>query len=187
MGYVPRFKEQYEKEILPALMERFGYTNVWQVPRLVKCCVNMGVEGAKTDQETLEKAVKELAKILGQRPNITRAKKSIANFGIRQGMAIGCRATLRGQRMWEFVDILFSATLPRIRDFRGLSRDAYDGRGNYSIGLTDLLIFPQLNYDEIEKTRGMDITLVTTAKTDEEAAALLEMLGLPTKKADAKQ
>lgn len=185
MSYVPRLKDRFEKEFIPALMERFGYTNVWQVPRLVKVCVNMGVEGAKTDHDTLEKAVKELSLIIAQRPNITRAKKSIANFGIRQGMAIGCRATLRGQRAWEFIDLLFSSTLPRIRDFRGLSPNSYDGRGNYSIGLTDLLIFPQLNYDDVEKTRGMDITIVTTAKTDEEAAALLEMLGLPTKKAEA--
>lgn len=174
-----RLKDRYEKEILPALMERFGFTNVWQAPRLEKLSINMGVGKAKEGTETLDAAVRELTTIAGQKVVITRAKKSISAFGIRMGMPIGCRVTLRGERMWEFTDRLFSIALPRIRDFRGLSRNAFDGRGNYSFGLDDQLIFPELGYDDIERQRGMEITFVTTARTDEEARALLELLGLP--------
>jgi large subunit ribosomal protein L5 len=174
-----RLKDRYEKEILPALMERFGFTNVWQAPRLEKVSINMGVGKAKEGTETLDAAVRELTTIAGQKVVITRAKKSISAFGIRMGMPIGCRVTLRGERMWEFTDRLFSIALPRIRDFRGLSRNAFDGRGNYSFGLDDQLIFPELGYDDIERQRGMEITFVTTARTDEEARALLELLGLP--------
>ncbi len=174
-----RLKERYEKEILPALMERFGFTNVWQAPRLEKLSINMGVGKAKEGTETLDAAVKELTVIAGQKVVITKAKKSISAFGIRMGMPIGCRVTLRGQRMWEFTDRLFSIALPRIRDFRGLSPNSFDGRGNYSFGLDDQLIFPELGYDDIERQRGMEITFVTTARTDEEARALLELLGLP--------
>jgi len=174
-----RMKDRYASEILPALMERFGYTNIWQAPRLEKISVNMGVGAARENTDTLDAAVKELTTIVGQKVVITRAKKSIANFNIRKAMPIGCRVTLRGDRMWEFADRLLSIALPRIRDFRGVSRNAFDGRGNYSFGLEDQLIFPELGYDDIERQRGMEITFVTTAKTDEEARALLEMLGMP--------
>ncbi len=177
--YVPRLRLKYEQEVRPALMERFGYKNIWQVPRLVKVCVNMGVGRAKEDYQTLENAIKEVSLILGQRPVVTRAKKSISAFGVRKGMPVGLRATVRGARMWEFLDKLFNLALPRIRDFRGLPRDAFDGRGNYTIGITDHLIFPELSYDDVERQRGMDITIVTTAETDEEAMALLEELGMP--------
>lgn len=176
---MPRLKDRYEEEFLPALMERFGFTNIWQAPRLEKISVNMGVGKAKEGTETLDAAVRELTTIAGQKAVITRAKKSISAFGIRQGMPIGCRVTLRGDRMWEFTDRLFSIALPRIRDFRGLSRNAFDGRGNYTFGLDDQLVFPELNYDEIERQRGLEITFVTTARTDEEARALLELFGLP--------
>lgn len=181
MAVKSRLQTRYQEEILPQLMERFSYKNVWQAPRLVKICVNMGVGDAPKESDTLDKAVRELAKILGQRPSITRAKKSVAAFHIRQGMPIGCRATLRGAMMWEFMDRLVSLALPRIRDFRGLNADSFDGRGNYSMGLTDHLIFPELGYDDVEKTRGMDITMVTTAKSDEESEALLRALGMPLK------
>lgn len=176
---MPRLKDRFEEEILPALMERFGYKNIWQAPRLEKMSVNMGVSAARENTDVLDAAVRELTTIVGQKVVITRAKKSISAFSIRQGMPIGCRVTLRGERMWEFTDRLFSISLPRIRDFRGLSRNAFDGRGNYTFGLDDQLIFPELGYDDIERQRGMEITFVTTARTDEEAQALLELLGLP--------
>ena len=179
MAYTPRLKERYSEQIVPSLMEQFGYNNIFEVPQLVKVSVNMGVGEATGNFDTLENAVEELAKIIGQRPCITRAKRSIAAFSVRQGNPIGCRATLRGARMWEFVDRLFNATLPRIRDFRGLPRSSFDGRGNYTIGINDHLIFPELGYDDVEKIRGLSITIVTTARSDEEAAALLEALGLP--------
>jgi large subunit ribosomal protein L5 len=175
----PRLKGRYESEIRPTLMKQFGYKNLWQVPRLVKVSVNMGVSDAKEDIKNLEQVIRELATIIGQRAAITRAKKSIAAFGLRAGMPVGCKATLRGDRMYEFVDRLFNVCLPRIRDFRGLSPHAFDGRGSYTIGIKDHLIFPELGYDDVAKTRGMDITIVTTAKTDEEAAALLREMGLP--------
>ena len=185
--YVPRLKELYEKEVRPALMKRFGYKNIWQVPRIVKVCINMGVGEAKQDYQTLENAIREVSLIIGQRPCITRAKKSVSAFGIRKGMPIGLKATLRGDRAWDFLDKLFNIALPRIRDFRGLPRDAFDGRGNYTIGITDHLIFPELGYDDVEKQRGMDITIVTTAETDEEAMALLEMLGMPLERTETQQ
>jgi len=175
----PRLKTQFEDEIMPALMERFGYTNVWQVPRLRKISLNMTVDDAATNIESLDAARRELALIAGQAPSVTRARRSIANFGIREGQPIGLRVTLRGRRMWEYIDRLFNVSLPRIRDFRGLSPDAFDGRGNYSLGITDELIFPELNYDDVERSKGLDITIVTTANTDEEARELLVALGLP--------
>ena len=176
---IPRFKERYRAEIVPALMERFGYTNVHQVPRLEKIALNMGVGAATQDAKLLENAVTDMSIISGQKPAITRAKKSIAGFKVRQGMPIGCRVTLRGDRMWEFADRLLSTALPRIRDFRGVSTTSFDGRGNYSLGVTEQLIFPEIDYDKVDKIRGMDITFVTTAKTDEECRALLEELGFP--------
>ncbi len=175
----PRLKARFEAEILPALMERFGYSNVWQVPRLRKVTLNMTVKDAATDIDALDAARRELALIAGQAPAITRARRSIANFGIRAGQPIGLRVTLRGNRMWEFVDRLFNVALPRIRDFRGLSPDAFDGRGNYSLGISDELIFPELSYDDVATSKGLDITIVTTADTDEEARELLVALGLP--------
>ena len=176
---VPRLKGRFESEIRPTLMKQFGYTNIWEVPRLVKVSVNMGVSDGKEDIKNLEQAIRELARVIGQQAAITRSKKSVAAFGLRTGQPIGCKATLRGDRMYEFVDRLFNVCLPRIRDFRGLSPHAFDGRGSYTIGIKDHLIFPELGYDDVAKTRGMDITIVTTAKTDEEAAALLREMGLP--------
>lgn len=178
----PRLKERYRTEVMPALMERFGYGNVHEVPRLEKIVVNMGVGGATQDAKLLEAAVADLTIITGQKPAITRAKKSIASFKLRQGMAIGCKVTLRGDRMWEFYDRLLSTALPRIRDFRGVSAKAFDGRGNYSLGVTEQLIFPEVDYDKVDKVRGMDITFVTSAKTDEECRVLLEQFGFPFKK-----
>lgn len=180
---MPRLKDRYESEILPALMERFGFKNVWEAPRLEKIAVNMGVGQAKENTDTLDAAVRELTTIVGQKAVITRAKKSVSAFSIRKDMPIGCRVTLRGERMWEFMDRVLSIALPRIRDFRGVSRNAFDGRGNYSFGLDDQLIFPELGYDDIERQRGMSITIVTTAKNDEEARALLELMGMPFVKA----
>ncbi|MEA3402236.1 MAG: 50S ribosomal protein L5 [Armatimonadota bacterium] len=175
----PRLKVRFEEEILPALMERFSYTNVLEVPRLRKVCVNMSVPEADTDIEKLDAARQELALIVGQAPAVTRARRSISNFGIRKGQPIGLRVTLRGARMWEFVDRLLNVALPRIRDFRGLSPDAFDGRGNYSLGIGDELVFPELSYDDVETSKGIDITIVTTAESDEEARELLTALGLP--------
>ena len=175
----PRLKQRFDDEVLPALMERFGFKNVFQVPRLRKVSLNMSVPEAQANIAALDAARRELGQICGQAPSITRAKKSIANFNIREGQPIGCRVTLRGDRMWEFVDRLFNVALPRIRDFRGLSADAFDGRGNYSIGIQDELIFPELNYDDVETSRGMDVVIVTTAENDDEGKALLTMLGLP--------
>jgi large subunit ribosomal protein L5 len=178
----PRLKERYRNEIVPALMERFGYGNVHQVPRLEKVVLNMGVGGATQDAKLLENAINDLTIISGQKPAITRAKKSIAAFKLRQGMAIGCKVTLRGDRMWEFTDRLLATALPRIRDFRGVSATAFDGRGNYSLGVNEQLIFPELDYDMFDKIRGIDITFVTTAKTDEECRALLDEFGFPFKR-----
>jgi len=175
----PRLKALYEDEIIGVLMERFGYTNIWQAPRLRKVSVNMSVSEGSSDIDALEAATRELSLITGQWPAVTRAKHSIAAFGIREGQPIGCRVTLRGDRMYEFVDRLFNVALARIRDFRGLSPDSFDGRGNYTIGIDDELIFPELKYDDVAKVRGMDMTTVTTAETDEEAAELLRLLGMP--------
>ncbi|MBQ9022258.1 MAG: 50S ribosomal protein L5 [Eggerthellaceae bacterium] len=177
----PRLKERYTKEIVPALEKQLGVTNINQVPRLTKIVVNMGVGAAAADAKLLEGAVADMRVITGQQPAITRAKKSIAGFKIREGMAIGCKATLRGDRMWEFMDRLLSTALPRVRDFRGLSTTSFDGRGNYTMGVTEQLIFPEVDYDKIDRTRGMDITFVTTAETDEAARALLDALGFPFK------
>lgn len=175
----PRFKETYKGEVAPALMERFQYGNVSEVPRLEKIVVNMGVGQAAQDAKQLDAAMEDLATITGQKPMVTRAKKSIAGFKIRQGMPIGAKVTLRGDRMWEFFDRLLSAAIPRIRDFRGLPANSFDGRGNYSMGVTEQLIFPEIDYDKVSQVRGMDITFVTSAKTDEEAKALLEAFSFP--------
>ncbi len=178
---MPRLKERYRSAIVPKLIEEHGYKNPHQVPRLEKVVVNMGVGAAVQDPKQLENAMADLATITGQKPAVTRAKKSIAGFRVRQGMAIGAKVTLRGDRMWEFVDRLLSTALPRIRDFRGLSTTSFDGRGNYSMGITEQLIFPEIDYDKVDRVRGMDITIVTTAKTDEECRALLTELGFPFK------
>jgi large subunit ribosomal protein L5 len=178
----PRFKEKYRAEVVSALMERFGYANVNQVPRLEKIVLNMGVGGATQDAKLLDSAISDLTIISGQKPAITRAKKSIASFKLRQGMPIGCKVTLRGDRMWEFFDRLLSTALPRIRDFRGVSAKSFDGRGNYSLGVNEQLIFPEIDYDKVDKIRGMDITFVTSSKTDEECRVLLEQFGFPFKK-----
>lgn len=189
MADKPRLKEKYETELRPALMERFGYENVHQAPTLVKVSVNMGVSDARSGPDAvaaMEHAVRVMSTVVGQRPAIRRARKSVASFGVRTGMTVGCAATLRGARAWEFVDRLFSVALPRIRDFRGLKRNSFDGRGNYSLGMTDLLVFPELSYDDMKTQRGMDITIVTSALTDEEGTALLEGLGLPFERPDSR-
>lgn len=175
----PRLQEKYEKEVIPALMEKFGYKNIMEVPKLDKIVINMGIGEAKDNQKVLESAVSDLTIIAGQKPILTRAKKSIANFKIRENMAIGCKVTLRKNTMYEFADKLMNVALPRVRDFRGISDKSFDGRGNYSLGLKEQLIFPEIEYDKIDKVRGMDITFVTTAKTDEEARELLRFLGMP--------
>lgn len=175
-------KKRYAEEIRPELMKRFGYDNIMAVPRLVKIVVNQGLGEAKEDSRILEKAGKELAVITGQQPAITRAKKSISNFKLRQGMPIGLRVTLRGDRMWIFAEKLVNIALPRIRDFRGVNPGAFDGRGNYNLGLREQAIFPEITFDMVDTVRGMDIAVVTTAKTDEEARALLELLGFPFRK-----
>ncbi len=177
----PRLKEKYTKDIVPALEKELGISNINQVPRLTKIVVNMGVGAAAADAKLLEGAVADMRVITGQQPAITRAKKSIAGFKIREGMAIGCKATLRGDRMWEFLDRLLSTALPRVRDFRGLNPNSFDSRGNYTMGITEQLIFPEVDYDKIDRTRGMDITFVTTAEDDESARALLKALGFPFK------
>jgi large subunit ribosomal protein L5 len=178
-GYAPRLKRRFDDEVRPALKESFGYTTVMQVPRVEKITLNMGVGEAKTNAKALDSALDELTIITGQRARITRAKKSIAGFKIRAGMPIGAKVTLRGARMWEFLDRLVSIALPRIRDFRGLAPAAFDGRGNYSLGIREQIIFPEINYDDVESVRGLDVTITTTAKSDEEALALLRELGLP--------
>lgn len=177
-----RLRERYDTEVLPSLREKFAYQNVMAVPRLYKIVINMGMGQAKEDIKVLDKAMEELAQISGQRPEVRRAKKSIANFKLRQGMPIGCRVTLRGERMWEFLDRLVSIALPRVRDFRGLSTKSFDGRGNYTMGVSDQLIFPEVSYDKVDMVRGMNISMVTTAPTDDESRALLEGLGMPFRK-----
>ena len=174
-----RLKEQYLKEIVPAMEKKFGYTNTMQVPRLSKIVVNMGVGEAKDNAKLLESAMKDMEIITGQKPVMTTAKKSIANFKIREGMKIGCKVTLRGDKMYEFLDRLVNLSLPRVRDFRGVNPNAFDGRGNYALGIREQLIFPEIEYDKIDKTRGMDIIVVTTAKTDEEARELLTLFNMP--------
>lgn len=174
-----RLKDKYQQEIIPAMMERFQYKNVMEVPKLHKIVVNMGVGEAKDNPKALENAVNELALVTGQKPVITKAKKSIANFKLREGMNIGCKVTLRGEKMYNFLDKLISISLPRVRDFRGVSPSAFDGRGNYTLGVKEQLIFPEIHYDMIDSIRGMDIVVVTSAKTDEEAKELLAQMGMP--------
>lgn len=176
---VPRLKERFRTEVIPLLMKQQGYTNMWQVPTLEKIVVNMGVGEASQDAKALDGAIEDLKTITGQRPMVTRAKRSVAGFKIRQGMAVGAKVTLRGDRMWEFFDRFTSVALPRIRDFRGLPLSAFDGRGNYTIGIDEQLVFPEIDYDKVDKVRGMDITIVTTADNDVEADALLRALGFP--------
>lgn len=177
-----RMKEKYKSEVFPALRDKFQYSNVMEVPKLEKITLNMGLGDTKDNPKLLESAVNELALISGQSPVVTKARKSIANFKLRAGMTVGAKVTLRGDRMYEFADKLCSIALPRVRDFRGVSKNSFDGRGNYSMGIREQLIFPEIVYDNVEKIRGMDIVFTTTAKTDEEAHALLEMLGLPFEK-----
>jgi large subunit ribosomal protein L5 len=179
----PRLKQKYRSEILPALHEQFGYANVMQVPGLVKIVVNMGVGEAARDSKLIEGAVRDLTAITGQKPQVTRARKSIAQFKLREGMPIGAHVTLRGDRMWEFLDRLLALALPRIRDFRGLSDRQFDGRGNYTFGLTEQVMFHEIDQDRVDRSRGMDITVVTSATTDDEGRALLRQLGFPFKEA----
>ena len=177
----PRLKEKYKSEIVAKLEKELGISNINNVPRLQKIVVNMGVGAAASDHKLLDAAMNDMRIITGQQPCVTRAKKSIAGFHVREGQAIGWKVTLRGDRMWEFLDRLLSTALPRVRDFRGISRTSFDGRGNYTLGITEQLIFPEIEYDKVDRTRGMDITFVTTAENNENALALLEALGFPFK------
>ena len=177
-----RMKEMYLNEIVPAMVKKFGYKNVMEVPKLHKIVINMGVGEAKDNPKLLESAVKDMEIIAGQKPVITKAKKSVANFKIRDGMSIGCKVTLRGVKMYEFADRLINLALPRVRDFRGVSANAFDGRGNYALGIKEQLIFPEIEYDKVDKVRGMDVIFVTTAKTDEESRELLSLFGMPFQK-----
>ncbi len=178
-GYSPRLKQRYEREVRERLKEQLGYSSIMQVPRLEKITLNMGVGEAKTNAKALDSALDELTLIAGQRAQMRRARKSIAGFKIREGMPIGAKVTLRGARMYDFLDRLISIALPRIRDFRGLAPQSFDGRGNYSLGVREQIIFPEINYDDVETVRGLDVAITTTAKTDEEGLALLRELGLP--------
>ena len=182
--YVPRLKERYETEIRPRLQDELGLSSVMDVPRVTKVTLNMGVGEAKTDAKALDSAMDELTIIAGQRAQLRRARKSIAGFKVREGMPVGARVTLRGARMWEFLDRLVSIALPRIRDFRGLDPESFDGRGNYSIGIREQIIFPEINYDDIQDVRGLDVTITTSAQSDEHGLALLLALGLPFANAD---
>ena len=177
-----RLKETYDNVVFDQLKEKFQYKNVMEVPKLEKITINMGLGEAKDNSKVLESAVNEIALISGQRPVVTKAKKSIANFKVRQGMPVGAKVTLRGDRMYEFADKFFNIALPRVRDFKGVSKNAFDGRGNYSMGIKEQLIFPEIEYDKVETIKGMNIVFTTTAKTDEEAMALLELLGMPFEK-----
>ena len=176
---MPRLKEQYKSDIAPALMKKFGYKSAMQIPRLEKIIINVGCGDSKDNLKAIEAVVKDISEITGQKAVITRAKKSVANFKLREGMPIGVKVTLRADKMWEFLDRLFNVALPRVRDFRGISPNSFDGRGNYSFGIKEQLIFPEIDYDKIEKIRGMDIIINTTAKTDEEGRELLTLLGAP--------
>jgi large subunit ribosomal protein L5 len=178
-GYAPRLKELYEREVRAQLKNELGLSSVMQVPRISKITLNMGVGEAKTEAKALDSAMDELATIAGQRPHVRRARKSIAGFKVREGMPVGTRVTLRGARMWEFLDRLVSIALPRIRDFRGLDPASFDGRGNFSLGIREQIIFPEINYDDISQVRGLDVAITTTAETDDQAEALLRGLGLP--------
>ena len=177
--YVPRLLTTYKEQVIPAMMQKFEYKNVNQVPRLEKIVLNMGLGDCKDNPKGLESAVNDMAVIAGQKPVVTKAKKSVANFKVREGMNVGCKVTLRQARMYEFADKLFSIALPRVRDFRGVSKKSFDGRGNYAMGIKEQLMFPEIDYDSIDKIRGMDIIFVTTANTDEEAQELLRLLGMP--------
>lgn len=175
----PRFKDKYMTQVAPELLSDFGYSNVMQVPRISKVTVNMGVGDAAQDAKLLEEAAKQLAQITGQKAQVRRARKSIANFKIREGMPVGLRVTLRGDRMWEMLDRLISIALPRIRDFRGISPKGFDGQGNFNLGLKEQIIFPEIDYDKVDRVRGLDVAITTTAETDDEARALLKKLGMP--------
>ena len=179
---MPRLKDKYTSEALPALMKKFGYKNVMQVPKLEKIVINMGLGDTKDNPKSMDSAVDDLTVIAGQRPVVTKAKKSVANFKVREGMKVGAKVTLRGTRMYEFADRLMSVALPRVRDFRGISPTSFDGRGNFAMGLKEQLVFPEIVYDNVDKIRGMDIIMVTTAQTDEEARELLSLLGMPFKR-----
>ena len=174
-----RLKEQYQNEIVDAMIQKFGYKNIMEVPKLDKIVVNMGVGEAKENAKILDSAVKDMETITGQKAVLTRAKKSVANFKLREGMAIGCKTTLRGEKMYEFADRLINLALPRVRDFRGVNPNGFDGRGNYALGIKEQIIFPEIEYDKVDKVRGMDIIFVTTAKTDEEARELLRLFNMP--------
>ncbi len=174
-----RLKEQYQNEIVDAMIKKFGYKNIMEVPKLDKVVINMGVGEAKENAKVLESGIADMEKIAGQKAVVTRAKNSVANFKIREGMPIGCKVTLRGEKMYEFVDRLINLALPRVRDFRGVNPNAFDGRGNYALGIKEQLIFPEIEYDKIDKVRGMDVIFVTTAKTDEEARELLKQFNMP--------
>ena len=177
--YVPRLKERYDREIRAQLKDELGLSSIMQVPRIQKITLNMGVGEAKTDAKALDSAIEELTTIAGQRAQVRRARKSIAQFKVREGMAVGAKVTLRGARMYEFLDRLISIALPRIRDFRGLNPGSFDGRGNYSLGVREQIIFPEINYDDIQQVRGLDVTITTSAETDDQARALLQAFGLP--------
>lgn len=179
MKYIPRLKTKYQKEIVPALMQQFNYSSVMQVPRLTKICINQGIGDATGDKKMIETAIQELTTITGQRCVATKAKTSVSNFKLREGMPIGVRVTLRGERMYEFLDRLVTISLPRVRDFRGVNDKSFDGRGNYTMGLTEQIVFPEIDIDKVSKIMGMDITFVTTANTDAEAFALLKEIGVP--------
>ena len=179
-----RLRDKYKNEVFKAMQDKFNYSNPMEVPKLVKITINMGLSEAKENAKILESACKEIALIAGQKPVVTKARKSIANFKVREGMPVGAKVTLRGDRMYTFADKLFNLSLPRVRDFKGLNRDSFDGRGNYSMGLKEQLLFPEIVYDEVETIKGMNIVFTTTAKTDEEAFALLELLGMPFAKAN---
>lgn len=177
-----RLKERYNEEVRPSLIEQFNYSSLMEAPRLEKIVINMGVGDAVDNSKALDDAVEELTQLTGQKPVVTRAKKSIANFKLREGMAIGCKVTLRGERMYDFLDKVISIALPRVRDFQGVSPKAFDGRGNYTLGVKEQLIFPEIDYDKVNRVRGMDIVIVTTAQTDEESKALLTQFGMPFRK-----
>mgnify|MGYP003292373729 CR=1 FL=1 len=177
-----RLKEMYQNEIVEAMIKKFGYKNIMEVPKLDKVVINMGVGEAKENAKLLEAAVKDMETITGQKAVLTKAKNSVANFKIREGMAIGCKTTLRGEKMYEFLDRLVNLALPRVRDFRGVNPKAFDGFGNYTLGIKEQLIFPEINFDKVKKVRGMDIVIVTTAKTDEEGRTLLQLMGMPFRK-----
>jgi len=176
---MPRLLDKYKNEVAPALQSKFNYKSPMQIPKLVKVVINMGVGEVKENPKAIETAVNEIAAITGQKAVVTKAKKSVAAFKVREGMSIGCKATLRGNRMYEFVDKLFNVALPRVRDFRGVNPDSFDGRGNFTLGIKEQLIFPEIDYDKVDRIHGMDITFVTTAETDEEAKELLTLLGMP--------